>query len=157
MLALAIVLLAVVVLLVVAAFVGSSEEIVIDFLNVTITTSVGGVFVGGVVAGLVALASLVALRRSLRGRWKRSKEVRELRRKAEAATPAPIAEADPSTGSTSELAGAPDGEPAVDAGDDGAGDSGAGDSGAGDSGARHGNAAASATPDSDANADPPRS
>lgn len=80
MLALAIVVLALVIFLVVVSFVGSSQEVVIDFANVTITASVGEVFVAGVVAGLVALASLVALRISVRGLWNRRKEVRELRR-----------------------------------------------------------------------------
>lgn len=82
MLALSIVLLALVVLLVVVSFVGTSEEVVYEFANVTITTSSGAVFVAGVAAGLVALASLVALRISLRGSWKRRKELRELRRQA---------------------------------------------------------------------------
>lgn len=82
MLALAIVLLLIVVLLVVASFAGSSEELVIEFLNVTITTSVGGVFVTGVVCGLVALASVLALRRSWRHHQARTEEVRELRRLA---------------------------------------------------------------------------
>jgi hypothetical protein len=82
MLALAIVLLVIVLLLVVVSFAGSSEELVIDFLNVTITTSVGGVFVAGVVCGLIALASALALRRSWRRRQARADEVRELRRLA---------------------------------------------------------------------------
>jgi hypothetical protein len=82
MLALAIVLLVIVLLLVVVSFAGSSEELVIDFLNVTITTSVGGVFVAGVVSGLIALASALALRRSWRRRQARADEVRELRRLA---------------------------------------------------------------------------
>lgn len=82
MLALAIVLLLLVVLLVVASFAGSSEELVIEFLNVTITTSVGGVFVTGVVCGLIALASVLALRRSWRHHQARAEEVRELRRLA---------------------------------------------------------------------------
>ena len=88
MLALALVLLALVVVLVVASFVGSSEEVVIEFLNITITTSVGGVFLSGVVAGLIALASIFALRISLRRRSGRRKEVEELRRRAELAGPA---------------------------------------------------------------------
>lgn len=82
MLALAIVLLLIIALLVVASFAGSSEELVIDFLNVTITTSVGGVFVAGVVCGLIALASALALRRSWRLHQARTEEVRELRRLA---------------------------------------------------------------------------
>jgi uncharacterized membrane protein YciS (DUF1049 family) len=83
MLALALVLLALVILLVVASFVGSSEEVVIEFLNVTVTTSVGGVFVAGFVAGLIALASMFSLRVSSRRLRKRRKEVRELRQQAE--------------------------------------------------------------------------
>lgn len=82
MLALAIVLLLVVVLLVVVSFAGSSEELIIEFLNVTITTSVGGVFVSGVVCGLITLASTLAVRRSWRIRQARDEEVRELRRLA---------------------------------------------------------------------------
>ncbi|NIR61985.1 MAG: hypothetical protein GWO02_22125, partial [Gammaproteobacteria bacterium] len=78
LLALAIVVLALVIFLVVVSFVGTSEEVVIDFANVTITASAGEVFVSGVAAGLVALASLVALKISLRGLWNRRKEVREL-------------------------------------------------------------------------------
>ncbi len=85
MLALAIVVLALVIFLVVVSFVGTSEEVVIDFANVTITASAGEVFVSGVAAGLVALASLVALKISLRGLWNRRKEVRELRRQVGAA------------------------------------------------------------------------
>lgn len=82
MLALAIVLLLVVGILVIVSFAGSSEEIVIEFLNVTITTSVGGVFVSGVVCGLIALASMLGLRRSWRLNQARAEEVRELRRLA---------------------------------------------------------------------------
>ena len=82
MLALAVVLLLVVAVLVIASFAGSSEELVIEFLNVTITTSVGGIFLTGVGCGLVALASALALRRSWRLRQARAEEVRELRRLA---------------------------------------------------------------------------
>jgi uncharacterized membrane protein YciS (DUF1049 family) len=88
MLVLAIILLALVATMVVASFVGTSEEVVIEFANVTITSSVGGVFVTGVVAGLVALASLVALKVSISRRRQHNKEVRELRRRAEMAAPA---------------------------------------------------------------------
>lgn len=110
MLALAIVLLLVVVLLVVASFAGSSEEIIIEFLNVTITTSVGGVFVSGVVCGLIALASALAVRRSWRIRQARTEEVRELRRLAgvpdpretEPATPAGTAHALGESGRTAD-------------------------------------------------------
>ena len=87
MLALALVLLVVVAMLVVASFVGSSEEVVVEFLNVAITTSVGGVFVSGFVAGLVALASLYSIRTSVRRIQKRRSEVEELRRQAEQAAP----------------------------------------------------------------------
>ena len=87
MLALALVLLAVVAVLVVASFVGSSEEVVIEFLNITITTSVGAVFVSGFVAGLIALAALYAIRTSVRRSQRRRDEVRELRRQAERPTP----------------------------------------------------------------------
>ena len=88
MLALGLVLLALVVVLVVASFVGSSEEVVIEFLNVTITMSVGGVFVAGFVAGLIALASLYSIRTSVRRIQQRRSEVRELRWQAEQAAPA---------------------------------------------------------------------
>lgn len=88
MFALAIILLAIVAVLVVASFVGTSEQVVIEFANVTITSSVGGVFVTGVIAGLVALASLVALKVSISRRRQHNKEVRELRRRAERAAPA---------------------------------------------------------------------
>lgn len=88
MLVLAIILLALVAVLVVASFVGTSEEVVIEFANVTVTSSVGGVFVTGVVAGLVALASLVALKMSISRHRQHNKEVRELRRRAEMASPA---------------------------------------------------------------------
>ena len=87
MLALAIVLLALVAALVVASFVGSSEEVVLEFLNVSITTSAGGVFVVGFVAGLVTLASLYLIRTSLRRSQKRRKELSELRRQAALAAP----------------------------------------------------------------------
>jgi uncharacterized membrane protein YciS (DUF1049 family) len=93
MLALALVLLVLVAILVVASFVGSSEEVVVEFLNVTITTSVGGVFVAGFVAGLIALASLYSIRNSVRRIQKRRSEVRELRWQAEQTAPA-RAEAD---------------------------------------------------------------
>ena len=89
MLALALVLLVLVAVLVVASFVGSSEEAVVEFLNVTITTSVGGVFVAGFVAGLIALASLYLIRTSLRRIQKRRQEVQELRQRAEQAPAAP--------------------------------------------------------------------
>jgi uncharacterized membrane protein YciS (DUF1049 family) len=82
MLALALVVLALVAVLVVASFVGSSEEVVVEFLNVTITTSVGGIFVAGFVAGLVALAALYSVRTSVRRIRKRQQEVRELRQRA---------------------------------------------------------------------------
>jgi uncharacterized membrane protein YciS (DUF1049 family) len=88
MLALALVLLVLVAMLVLASFVGSSEEVVVEFLNVTITTSVGGVFVAGFVAGLIALASLYSIRTSVRRIQKRRGEVRELRWQAEQAAPA---------------------------------------------------------------------
>lgn len=88
MLALALVLLVLVAMLVLASFVGSSEEVVVEFLNVTITTSVGGVFVAGFVAGLIALASLYSIRTSVRRIQKRRSEVRELRWQAEQAAPA---------------------------------------------------------------------
>jgi uncharacterized membrane protein YciS (DUF1049 family) len=89
MLALALVLLALVAVLVVASFVGSSEEVVVEFLNVTITTSVGGIFVAGFVAGLVALAALYSVRTSMRRIRSRRQEVNELRQRADAAgTPA---------------------------------------------------------------------
>lgn len=87
MLALALVVLALVAVLVVASFVGSSEEVVVEFLNVTITTSVGGIFVAGFVAGLIALAALYSVRTSVRRIRKRQQEVRELRQRAEG-TPA---------------------------------------------------------------------
>lgn len=88
MLALALVLLVLVAMLVLASFVGSSEEVVIEFLNVTITMSVGGVFVAGFVAGLIALASLYSIRTSVRRIQQRRSEVRELRWQAEQAAPA---------------------------------------------------------------------
>jgi uncharacterized integral membrane protein len=89
MLALALALLAIVALLVIASFAGSSDEIVIEFLNVTVTASVGGVFVAGVISGLVALASVLTARVSWRRRRKRNKEIQELRRRAAQTTPAP--------------------------------------------------------------------
>lgn len=88
MLVLSIILLAIVGALVVVSFVGTSEEVVIEFANVTITSSVGGVFVTGVAAGLVAFASAAALKMSINRQRQRSKEVRELRRRAEQAAPA---------------------------------------------------------------------
>ncbi|HEX6336296.1 MAG TPA: hypothetical protein VFZ85_05030 [Jiangellaceae bacterium] len=88
MLALALVLLLLVAILVVASFVGSSEEVVIEFLNVTVTTSVGGVFVAGFVAGLIALASLYSIRTSVKRIQQRRSEVRELRRQAGQTAPA---------------------------------------------------------------------
>ena len=103
MLVLAIILLALVAALVVASFIGASEEVVIELANVTVTSSVGGVFVTGVVAGLVALASLVAVKVSISRRRQHQKEVRELRRRAEMAAPAttttsPAVEPDRSSG-----------------------------------------------------------
>jgi len=88
MLALALLLLFIVAVLVVVSFVGSSDEVVIEFLNVTVTTSVGEVFVTGFVAGLVTLAALVAIWTSVRRIRKRREEVRELRRRAERTAPA---------------------------------------------------------------------
>jgi uncharacterized membrane protein len=94
MLALALVLLALIALLVVASFAGSSEEVVIEFLNVTVTSSVGGVFVAGVITGLVALASVAVVKVSWRQIRRRNQEVHELRRRADQAA-APVAPPEP--------------------------------------------------------------
>jgi uncharacterized membrane protein len=91
MLALALILLALVVVMVIASFTGGTDQVIIEFANVTITTSVGGVFVTGVLAGVVALLSLVALKISIQRIRHRNREVRELRRRAEQAAP-PAAE-----------------------------------------------------------------
>lgn len=105
MLALSLVLLAIVVLLVVASFVGSSESVVIEFLNATITTSVGGVFVSGFVAGLVALLAFYSAWTSLRRIQHRRTEVRELRRRAGYEDQAPATASDPGDTSQPESAG----------------------------------------------------
>lgn len=88
---LAIVLLVLVMLLVVISFVGSTDEILLEFWNVTVTTSVAGVFLTGVVAGLVTLAAVLMLRISVRRANKRRREVRELRERARAAEGTAIA------------------------------------------------------------------
>jgi hypothetical protein len=91
MLVLALILLALVIVMVVASFTGGTDEVIVEFANVTITTSVGGVFVTGVLAGIVALLSLLALKISIQRIRHRNREVRELRRRAEQAAP-PAAE-----------------------------------------------------------------
>lgn len=88
MFALSLVVLALVAVMVVASFLGGTDEVIIEFANVTITTSVGGVFVAGVLAGVVALVSIVALKISIQRLRQRNREVRELRRRAELAAPA---------------------------------------------------------------------
>jgi uncharacterized membrane protein YciS (DUF1049 family) len=88
MFALSLVVLALVAVMVVASFLGGTDEVIIEFANVTITTSVGGVFVAGVLAGVVALISIVALKISIQRLRQRNREVRELRRRAELAAPA---------------------------------------------------------------------
>lgn len=88
MFALSLVLLVLVAVMVVASFAGGTDEVIIEFANVTVTTSVGGVFVAGVLAGVVALVSIVALKISIQRLRQRNREVRELRRRAELAAPA---------------------------------------------------------------------
>ncbi len=110
MLALAIILLAIVAVLIVASFTGTSEEVVIEFANVTITSSVGGVFVAGVAAGLVALASIVALKMSISRRRRHNREVRELRRRAELAastTTTTVPDVEPEPAASDPLTGDP--------------------------------------------------
>lgn len=88
MLALSIILLVIVAALVVASFVGGTDEVIVELGNVTITTSVGGVFVSGVLAGVLGLISLLALKISIQRMSQRTKEVQELRRRAGLAAPA---------------------------------------------------------------------
>jgi C4-dicarboxylate-specific signal transduction histidine kinase len=81
----AILLLAVVIALIVAAVTGSSDSVTIDAFNVSIDTTVAEVFLAGLLTGLLALAALVLLRAGMRRARQRRHEVRDLRRRAEAA------------------------------------------------------------------------
>jgi uncharacterized membrane protein YciS (DUF1049 family) len=81
----AVLLLAVVVVLIVVAVTGSNDSVTVDAFNVSIDTTVAEVFLAGVLTGLLALAALVLLRAGMRRGRQRRQEVRELRRRADAA------------------------------------------------------------------------
>jgi uncharacterized membrane protein YciS (DUF1049 family) len=80
---LALILLAIAIFLVVVAFSGRGDQVDIDVFDFNIDTTVTEVFIAGVVTGIIALASLVLLRVSLRRSWQRRREVRDLRRQAQ--------------------------------------------------------------------------
>ena len=80
----ALVLLAVAVAFTVAALVAGSESVTFDMFDRTVETTVGIVFLTGVVAGLALLAGIVAVLVGTKRARARRREVRELRRKVAA-------------------------------------------------------------------------
>lgn len=80
----ALVLLAVAVVFTVAALVAGSESVTFDLLDRTVETTVGIVFLAGVVAGLALLAGIAAALVGTKRARARRREMRELRRKVAA-------------------------------------------------------------------------
>ena len=87
MILIALLLLAAAIALIVAALIGQSADVTVEFFDVSIATDTATVFIAGVVTGVVALFAFVLLRMSLRRSRPRREEVRELRRRAQAAPP----------------------------------------------------------------------
>jgi uncharacterized integral membrane protein len=96
MLVVALVLFAVAVVLAVAVLVAGAEPVEFDVFNVTVDTTLGMVFVAGLIAGLALLAAVAALIVGTRRMRTRRREVRSLRRKvAELEGDAPAHAAEP--------------------------------------------------------------
>jgi uncharacterized integral membrane protein len=81
MLVVALVLFAVAVVLAVAVLMAGAEPVEFDVFNVTVDTTLGIVFVAGLVAGLALLAAVAAMIAGTRRMRTRRREVRSLRRK----------------------------------------------------------------------------
>ncbi|PSL00410.1 hypothetical protein CLV30_11670 [Haloactinopolyspora alba] len=81
MILLALLLLAVTVVVVVAVVLDGSGSVAVDVFGLEFDTTVWGVFVAGVVTGLVALAGLAALAAGVRRIRARREEIVQLRRK----------------------------------------------------------------------------
>jgi uncharacterized integral membrane protein len=92
MLVVALVLFAVAVVLAVAVLVAGAEPVEFDVFNVTVDTTLGIVFLAGVIAGFALLAAIAAMIAGTRRVRTRRREVRSLRRKVaklEGEAPAP--------------------------------------------------------------------
>ena len=85
MIVIALLLLVAVIALIVAALVGESADVTVGFFDVSIATTTSEVFLAGVLTGVIALLALALLRVSMRRARLRREEVRELRRRAQAA------------------------------------------------------------------------
>jgi uncharacterized integral membrane protein len=81
MLVVALLLFAVAVVLTVAVLVAGAEPVEFDVFDVTVDTTIGIVFLAGVIAGLALLAAVAAVIASTRRVRTRRREVRGLRRK----------------------------------------------------------------------------
>lgn len=85
MVALALILVALAVLLVAAVVSGEGQALTVDLFGVHVETSVTGLFLTGVVTGVVVVLAFGLLRSGLHKGWRQRKRLKELERRARAA------------------------------------------------------------------------
>lgn len=85
---LALLLLTVAILLIVAAVVEGSDPMAVEVFDLDLDTTIWGVFVAGIAAGLIALAGLTALRVGIQQTRARRREIKYLRQKVAEQEPA---------------------------------------------------------------------
>lgn len=82
MVALALILLALSALLVLGVVTGDGQSLTIDLFGLDVQTSAAGLFLTGVVVGLVTLLALALLRVGLKQGWRKHQKLRDLERRA---------------------------------------------------------------------------
>lgn len=82
MVALALILLVLAALLVLGVVTGDGQSLTIDLFGLDVQTSAAGLFLTGVVVGLVTLLALVLLRVGLKQGWRKHQKIRDLERRA---------------------------------------------------------------------------
>lgn len=85
MVALALILLVLAALLVLGVVTGDGQSLTIDLFGLDVQTSAAGLFLTGVVVGLVTLLALVLLRVGLKQGWRKHQKIRDLERRARTA------------------------------------------------------------------------
>ncbi|MGH8829023.1 MAG: hypothetical protein ACRDVZ_15785 [Jiangellaceae bacterium] len=97
MVASALILVGLAVLLIAAVVSGDGQSLTVELFGVDVETSVAGLFLTGVVTGVVTLLAFGLLRAGLHKGWRQRKRLRELERRARAAEAErpPVDEAEP--------------------------------------------------------------
>lgn len=75
-------------LLTIGVIAGGGESLTVDLLGSEVTTSGSGLYVAGLVTGILSLAALWLLRIGLRKGWRKHKRIKDLERRADH-TPGP--------------------------------------------------------------------